>query len=342
MIEGATDGATDRTTGSRIIGTGRAVPPKVLTNEDLSRMVDTSDAWIVERTGIRERHILDPSQAASDLAAEAGRQACRKAGVDPSAVDCIIVGTVTGDCPFPATATFVQKKLGAPAGGCAFDLSAACAGFLYGMSIADAFIRARQFKNVLVVGVEVLSRIIDWTDRSTCVLFGDAAGAVLMTRADGAAAPGRVLSTHLFADGGLTEILWQPVGGSREPATPETLAARRQYVQMNGREVYKHAVRNMAACARTALESNGFGPDDVAWVIAHQANLRILEGVSERVNIPMSRFFTNVDRYGNTSSASVPTALDEAVEQGKLRSGDLLLFAALGGGLAWASAAVRW
>jgi 3-oxoacyl-[acyl-carrier-protein] synthase III len=330
-----------RPTASRIAGTGRAVPPKVLTNEDLSRMVDTSDAWIVERTGIRERHILDPSLAASDLATEAGRQACGKAGVDPAAVDCIIVGTVTGDCPFPATATFVQKKLGAAPGGCAFDLSAACAGFLYGVSIADAFIRAGQFKNVLVVGVEVLSRIIDWTDRSTCVLFGDAAGAVLLTGGD-ERSPGRVLSTHLFAEGSLAEILWQPVGGSREPATPEALAAGRQYVQMNGREVYKHAVRNMATCARTALDANGYAANDVAWVIAHQANLRILEGVSERVGIPMSRFFTNVDRYGNTSSASVPTALDEAVEQGKLRPGDLLLFAALGGGLAWASAAVKW
>ncbi|HEY6476481.1 MAG TPA: beta-ketoacyl-ACP synthase III [Polyangia bacterium] len=328
-------------TASRLVGTGRAVPPKVLTNDDLSRMVDTSDAWIVERTGIRERHILDPSQAASDLATDAGRRACQKAGVDPSAVDCIIVGTVTGDCPFPATATFVQKKLGAASGGCAFDLSAACAGFLYGISIADAFIRVGQFKNVLVIGVEVLSRIIDWTDRSTCVLFGDAAGAVLMTAGDERAG-GRILSTHLFADGNLAEILWQPVGGSREPTTPEALATRRQFVQMNGREVYKHAVRNMAAGARTALEAHGFAPNDVAWVIAHQANLRILEGVSDRVGIPMSRFFTNVDRYGNTSSASVPTALDEAVEQGKLRSGDLVLFAALGGGLAWASAAVRW
>ena len=326
---------------SRIIGTGRAVPPKVLTNDDLSRMVDTSDAWIVERTGIRQRHILDPSQAASDLATQAAREACRKAGVDPSAVDCIIVGTVTGDCPFPATATFVQKKLGAPTGSCAFDLSAACAGFLYGMSIADAFIRVGQFKNVLVIGVEVLSRIVDWTDRSTCVLFGDAAGAVLMTAGDDTSA-GRLLSTHLFADGSQAEILWQPVGGSREPVTPEAVAAKRQFVQMNGREVYKHAVRNMAACARTALEANGYSPDDVAWVIAHQANLRILEGVSDRVGIPMSRFFTNVDRYGNTSSASVPTALDEAIEQGKLKPDDLLLFAALGGGLAWASAAVRW
>ena len=326
---------------SRIVGTGRAVPPKVLTNDDLSRMVDTSDAWIVERTGIRERHILEPSLAASDLATEAGRKACQRAGVDPGIVDCIIIGTVTGDCPFPATATFVQKKLGAAAGGCAFDLSAACAGFLYGVSIADAFIRAGQFKNVLVVGVEVLSRIIDWTDRATCVLFGDAAGAVLMTAGD-ERSPGRILSTHLFAYGSLAEILWQPVGGSREPSTPEALAAKRQFVQMNGREVYKHAVRNMAAGARTALEANGFTPDDVAWVVAHQANLRILEGVSERVGIPMSRFFTNVDRYGNTSSASVPTALDEAIEQGKLKSNDLLLFAALGGGLAWASTAVRW
>jgi 3-oxoacyl-[acyl-carrier-protein] synthase III len=328
-------------TRSRIAGSGRSVPPKVLTNDDLARMVDTSDAWIVERTGIRERHILDPSLAASDLATDAARRACERAGVSPSAVDCIIVGTVTGDCPFPATATFVQKKLGAPAGGCAFDLSAACAGFLYGISIADAFIRAGQFKNVLVIGVEVLSRIVDWTDRSTCVLFGDAAGAVLMTAGDDQS-PGRILSTHLFADGGQAEILWQPVGGSREPVTPEAVAARRQFVQMNGREVYKHAVRNMAAGARTALEANGFKADDVAWVIAHQANLRILEGVSERVGIPMSRFFTNVDRYGNTSSASVPTALDEAIEQGKLKTGDLLLFAALGGGLAWASAAVRW
>jgi 3-oxoacyl-[acyl-carrier-protein] synthase III len=325
---------------SRIVGTGRAVPPKVLTNADLTKMVDTSDSWIVERTGIRERHILDPSLAASDLAVEAGQKACLAAGVPPSNVDCIIVGTVTGDCPFPATATFVQKKLGARPGGCAFDLSAACAGFLYGLSIADSFIRAGQFKNVLVVGVEVLSRIVDWTDRGTCVLFGDGAGAVLMT-----ADPGGVrgmLSTHLYADGALAEVLLMPAGGSREPLTPEGIAAKRNFVRMNGREVYKHAVRNMAASARVALETNGLKPDDVAWVIGHQANLRILEGVSDRVGIPMERFFLNVHRYGNTSSASVPTALDEAIEQNKLHEGDILLFTALGGGLAWASAAVRW
>jgi 3-oxoacyl-[acyl-carrier-protein] synthase-3 len=325
---------------SRIIGTGRGVPPRVLTNADLMKMVDTSDAWIVERTGIRERHILDKSQAASDIATEAARNACAKAGVDPATVDCIIVGTVTGDCPFPSTATFVQKKLGAMAGGCAFDLSAACAGFLYGLSIGDAFVRCGQFKRVLVIGVEVLSRITDWTDRGTCVLFGDGAGAVLLT-ADDRGARG-VLSTHLYADGNLTDILLEPAGGSREPLTAEGIAAKRNVIKMNGREVYKHAVRNMAAASKAALAANGLSADDVTWVVAHQANIRIIEGVSERVGIPMDRFYINVDRFGNTSSASVPTALDEAVELGKIQEGDLLVLSALGGGLAWASAAVRW
>jgi 3-oxoacyl-[acyl-carrier-protein] synthase-3 len=193
---------------------------------------------------------------------------------------------------------------------------------------------------VLVIGVEVLSRIVDWTDRSTCVLFGDGAGAVLLVPDDSGARG--VLSTHLYADGNLAEVLLQPAGGSREPLTPEGLAAKRQYVKMNGREVYKHAVRNMAAASKTALDANGLLPSDVSWVIAHQANIRIIEGVSERVAIPMDRFYINVDRYGNTSSASVPTALDEALEAGKIKDGDLLLFSALGGGLAWASAAVRW
>jgi 3-oxoacyl-[acyl-carrier-protein] synthase-3 len=326
--------------GTRIIGTGRGVPPRVLTNDDLSKMVETSDAWIRERTGIRERHILEPGLAASDLGTEAAREACRKAGVDPSTIDCIIVGTVTGDCPFPSTATFIQKKLGAMSGGCAFDLSAACAGFIYGLSIGDAFIRRGQFKRVLVIGVEILSRIVDWTDRTTCVLFGDGAGAVLLAPEE---RPGKgILSTHLFADGTLTDILHQPVGGSKEPLTADALAAKRQFVKMNGREVYKHAVRNMAGAAKTALDANGLQPSDVSWVVAHQANLRIIEGVSERIAIPLERFFVNIDRYGNTSSASVPTALDEALEQGKVNDGDLLVLAALGGGLAWASAAVRW
>jgi 3-oxoacyl-[acyl-carrier-protein] synthase-3 len=325
---------------SRILGTGRGVPPRVLTNDDLSRMVDTSNQWIVERTGIRQRHILDPALAASDLATEAGRNACQKAGVAPADVDCIIVGTISGDCPFPATATFVQHKLGAAAGGCAFDLSAACAGFLYGLGVADAFIRCGQFRRVLVIGVEVLSRIIDWQDRSTCVLFGDGAGAVLLGPER---EPGRgLLSTHLFADGAYTEVLLQPAGGSREPLTAAGLAEKRNLVKMNGREVYKHAVRNMAQASKVALEHNGLQPDDVTWVVAHQANLRIIEGVAERVAIPLSRFYLNVDRYGNTSSASVPTALDEACELGKIKTGDVVLMTALGGGLAWASAVMRW
>ena len=325
---------------SRILGTGRGVPAKVLTNHDLSRMMDTSDEWIVGRTGIRERHILEPSLAASDLATEAARAACEKAGVPPSEVDCIIVGTVTGDCPFPATATFVQRKLGARPGGCAFDVSAACAGFLYGLALGDNFIRRGQFRRVMVIGVEVLSRIVDWSDRSTCVLFGDGSGAVLLGPEDD---PKRgVLSTHLYADGALTKYLLQPAGGSREPITPEAIAAKRHLVKMNGREVYKHAVRNMTQASKVALEANGLTTADVTWVVAHQANLRIIEGVSARVEIPLERFYLNVERYGNTSSASVPTALDEAVELGKIKRGDLLLMTALGGGLSWASAAVRW
>ncbi|MES1204554.1 MAG: beta-ketoacyl-ACP synthase III [Pseudomonadota bacterium] len=325
---------------SRILGTGRGVPPKVLTNHDLSRTVDTSDEWIVSRTGIRERHILEPGLAASDLATEAGRKACQSAGVSPGEVDCIIVGTVTGDCPFPSTAMFVQKKLGAIAGGCAFDLSAACAGFLYGLALGDNFIRRGQFRRVLVIGVEVLSRIVDWQDRSTCVLFGDGAGAVLLGPESD---PKRgVLSTHLFSDGNYTEALLQHAGGSREPITAEGIAAKRHLVKMNGREVYKHAVRNMAQASKVALDANGMTSDDVSWVLAHQANLRILEGVSERVGISLDRFVLNVERYGNTSSASVPTVLDEAIEMNKLKTGDLLLMTALGGGLAWASALVRW
>ena len=300
---------------SRIVGTGRAVPPRTLTNDDLSKMVDTSDSWIVERTGIRERHILDPSLAASDLAdgGRRRRRAARPASI-PSAVDCIIVGTVTGDCPFPATATFVQKKLGATAGGCAFDLSAACAGFLYGVSIADVVHprRAVQERAGHRRRGAVAHRRLDRPRDLRAVRRRRGRGADDRGRPAGRAASCRRTSSRTAR---CTEILWQPAGGSREPLTPENIAAKRYFVKMNGREVYKHAVRNMAASARAALDANGLKPDDVAWVIGHQANLRILEGVSERVGIPMERFFLNVDRYGNTSSASVPTALDEAIEQ---------------------------
>jgi 3-oxoacyl-[acyl-carrier-protein] synthase-3 len=325
---------------TRIIGTGRGIPERRLTNGDLESMVETSDAWIVERTGIRERRILDRSLATSDLATEAGRNACKAAGISPNEIDCIIVGTVTPDVPFPATATYVQRKLGAQAGGAAFDVSAACAGFLYGLAVADGFISKGMFKRVLVVGVEILSRIIDWTDRNTCVLFGDGAGAVVLAP-DESGAHG-LLSTHLYADGNYTDLLYIPGGGTKEPLNPESLTARQQFVKMNGREVFKHGVRNMAQAARTALDANGLRAADVTWVFAHQANLRIIEGVAERVGIPLDRFFLNIERYGNTSSASLPIALDEAAESGKLKTDDTLLFTALGGGLAWASACVRW
>jgi 3-oxoacyl-[acyl-carrier-protein] synthase-3 len=325
---------------SRIIGTGRGIPPRRMTNADLESMVDTSDAWIVERTGIRERRILDPSLSTSDLATEAARNACQSAGVSPGQIDCIIVGTVTPDVPFPATATYVQRKLGAPAGGAAFDLSAACAGFLYGLAVADSFVHRGTFKRVMVIGVEILSRIIDWSDRNTCVLFGDGAGAVILApESDDSRG---VLSTHLYADGNFAELLYIPGGGAREPLTADGLAARQQYVKMNGREVFKHGVRNMASAARAALDANGLTPGDVSWVFAHQANLRIIEGVAERVGVPLDKFFLNIERYGNTSSASLPIALDEAVETKKLHPGDILLMTALGGGLSWASACVRW
>jgi 3-oxoacyl-[acyl-carrier-protein] synthase III len=328
---------------SRIVGTGRGIPEKVLTNHDIEKLVDTSDAWIVERTGIRERRILDKSLATSDLAAEAGRKACEKAGIDPATLDCIIVGTVTPDVPFPATAVYVQRKLGARPGGAAFDLSAACAGFLYAMSVADGFIARGTFKRILIIGVEVLSRIIDWSDRNTCVLFGDGAGAaVLVADPEGDKRGRGILSTHIFADGSYADILNIPAGGSRLPVSPDLIAEKKHLVKMNGREVYKHAVKNMSAASATALEANGLSPGDVNWVFAHQANIRIIEGVSQRVGIPMDRFFLNIAKYGNTSSASLPIALDEALEQGKIKDGDLLVLAALGGGLAWGSAALRW
>jgi 3-oxoacyl-[acyl-carrier-protein] synthase-3 len=317
------------------------LPEKVLTNADLEKMVDTSDSWIVERTGIRERRILDKSLATSDLATEAGLRACKAAGIDPVTIDCIIVGTVTPDHPFPATAVYVQKKLGAQAGGAAFDLSAACAGFLYAMATADGFIGRGLFKRVLIIGVEVLSRIVDWKDRNTAVLFGDGAGAAVLVPSPEAEGRG-ILSTHLHADGNFADILNIRAGGTRLPLTPERMAAREHLVHMNGREVYRHAVRNMASASAAALAANNLHADQVSTVFAHQANIRIIEGVAARVGIPMDRFFLNISRYGNTSSATLPISLDEALEQGRVKAGDHLLFTALGGGLAWGSAVIRW
>jgi 3-oxoacyl-[acyl-carrier-protein] synthase-3 len=326
---------------TRILGTGKGVPARVMTNADLEKLVDTSDAWITERTGIRERRILEDGRTTSDLAAEAGRQACEAAGIEPKELDCIIVGTVTPDMPMPATAVFVQHKLGARIGA-AFDLSAACAGFIYGLGVGDALVRNGTHKRVLVVGVEVLSRILDWKDRNTCVLFGDAAGAVVIGPAPRGERPSGVLSTHMYADGSTWNLLYLPGGGSALPTSDRSLAENAHVVKMQGRQVFAHAVRNIASACDAALAANNMTAGDVDMVVAHQANLRIIEGVAQRVGLPLDKFFLNIDRYGNTSSASIPVALDEAVRAGAVKPGMTLLLCALGAGFSWGSAVVKW
>jgi 3-oxoacyl-[acyl-carrier-protein] synthase-3 len=273
------------------------------------------------------------------MAVAALKEALAAAELPPSALDMIICGTVTPDRPLPANAAYVQQKIGTGNHCASFDLAAACAGFLYGLSIADSFIRTGKAKTVGVIGVELLSRILNYQDRNTCVLFGDGAGAVVVTADD--SGPG-VRSTHIFTDGTLTELLIIPAGGSLMPTTADTVAERLHYVKMEGREVFKHAVRYLSSAAVAALESTGIGPEDVDKVVAHQANLRILEAVSKRVKIPMDRFVLNIERYGNTSSASIPIALDEAVRDGRIESGDKILMIALGGGISWGSALLEW
>jgi len=326
---------------SRIIGTGTYLPEKVVTNDDMVKIygVETSDAWIRERTGIGARRIAAPNEATSDMATAASRRALKMAGIRPEDLDMIIVGTVTPDMPFPAAAVLVQANLGATHAAC-FDVSAACAGSLYALSIADSFIKSGSAKSVLIIGAELLTRIMDWKDRNTCVLFGDAAGAMVLvpeTRPDRG-----LLSTHLHTDGTQWNILNIPGGGSRKPVSQEVVDKREQFVKMNGREVYKTAVRVLEQCSREALERNGYRPDDVTHVIAHQANLRILDAVLKRLEIPLSKCHLNIEDVGNTSSASVPLTLDQANRKGALKDGDLILMMAIGGGMAWGSALVRW
>lgn len=325
---------------SRISGTGHYVPQKVLSNHDLEKIVETSDEWIRTRTGIRERRIAAEGETTSDMAAAAARRALAAAEIDAKDLDLILIATVTPDMPLPATAMFVQQKIGARSDCPGIDLSAACAGFIYALSIADQYIRTGWARHVLVVGVELLSRVLDWTDRSTCVLFGDGAGAVIVSAArdDGRG----IVSTHLFADGGLAPALCIPAGGSAEPASPDTVAKRRHFVHMAGSEIFKFAVKSLASASVKAVESGGLRADEIDWVVPHQANLRILDAVASRVGIPMERFYLNIERYGNTSSASVPIALDEAVRDGSIKPGQNLVFCALGGGVAWGSALIRW
>ena len=326
---------------SRIVGTGTYLPEKVVTNDDMVKLygIETSDAWIRERTGIGKRRLAAPGEATSDMAAAASRKALEMAGIKPEDLDMIVCGTVTPDMPFPAAAVFVQAKIGATKAAC-FDVSAACAGSLYALAIADSFIKSGGARSVLVIGAELLTRIMDWRDRNTCILFGDAAGAMVLV-AETREGHG-LLSTHLHTDGTQAHILNIPGGGSAKPFSPEVYEKREQYVKMNGREVYKTAVRVLEACSREALDRNGYKPDDVTHVIAHQANLRILEAVLKRLEIPLEKCHLNIEEVGNTSSASVPLTLDQANRQGALKPGDLVLMMAIGGGMAWGSALVKW
>ena len=322
-----------------ILGTGSYLPEKILTNADLTKIVDTSDEWITTRTGIKERHVAAENQTTSDLAVEAARRALDASGLKPADLDLILVATISPDTPTPSTACYVQAKLGAPQSA-AFDLSAACSGFVYGLSVAKAFVESDQAKYVLVVGAEKLTAFVDWSDRATCVLFGDGAGAAVV----GPCLNGRgeILSVHLSADGTQAELLRIPGGGSRCPTSAQSLANKQQYLKMAGKEVYKIAVKVMTDACQNALRRAGITLDQTALLIPHQANLRIIEAVRDRLDLPEEKVFVNIDRVGNTSAASVAIALDEAVRTNRLKPGDPVMLVAFGAGLTLAASVIRW
>ena len=322
-----------------ILGTGAAVPKKVLTNQDLESMVDTSDEWIATRTGIKTRYIAEDGETTSTLATEAARRSLEMAGVKPEEVDMIVVGTTSPDMVMPNTGALVQKNLGA-CNAFAFDVYAACSGFLYALTIADKFIKENPEKKILAIGSELLSSITDWEDRNTCVLFGDAAGAVLVS--GGNDGKRGILSTHLHSDGCLWELLYIPGGGCVYPPSAEMAEKRDYCIRMHGNEVYKHAVRSLTDVAQEALVANQVNPEDVDLFIPHQANIRIMKKVAEKLKILPDRVYINIERYGNTSSASIPVALDEANRSGRLKQGDLLLLDAFGGGFTWGAVLIRW
>jgi 3-oxoacyl-[acyl-carrier-protein] synthase-3 len=321
-----------------IIGTGSYVPEKILTNEDLSRMVDTSDEWITTRTGIKERRIAAKEEHTSDMAAKAALKALEQAKIAPIDVDLILVATATPDMLFPATACFVQKKIGASNAAC-LDISAACAGFLFGIEIAQQFITSHTHDVVLVIGAEKLTSITNWTDRNTCVLFGDGAGAAVLGHRGSTHG---VISTHIGSDGQYTDILFMPGGGSRCPITRENVDMNLATIHMTGKEVYKQAVTAMLSAAQKALQQAGLSIEDIACVIPHQANVRIIEAIADRLGIPLDKFYVNLDRYGNTSAAAVAIALDEANRTGRIKAGDYVLMVVFGGGLTWASTVIEW
>lgn len=326
-----------------IIATGSYMPEKVLTNDELSKIVDTSDEWITTRTGIKERRIAAPDQATSDLASAAARRALEQAGMTAADIDLIIVATVTPDMFFPSTACVVQKKIGASNAVC-FDISAACSGFLYALQVARQFINSGTRNTALVIGAEKLSSLVNWQDRNTCVLFGDGAGAVVLTRCDDESVPhrGRLLGSVMGSDGNLADLLKVPGGGSACPITPENAASRPNTIHMEGRETFKHAVTRMCQAAEKALAESGLTAADITLVIPHQANARIITAIADRLGLGEDKVFMNLQNYGNTSAATIPVALDEANRAGRLKQGDVILLVAFGGGFTWASTVLIW
>lgn len=320
---------------SQVVGCGSYLPARVVTNADLAKTIDTSDEWIEQRTGIRERRVVAEGEYTSDLAVKAADAALRMAGMAASEIDLIVCATSTPDETFPATATRVQERLGMTRGA-AFDVQAVCSGFVYGLAVADNFVRVGQAQTALVIGAETFSRILDWNDRSTCVLFGDGAGAVILrgVESNGGSEDRGILSTHIYSDGRHHDALYVDGG----PSTTGTAG----FLRMEGREVFRHAVVRMAEAIDTALETNGLTPGDIDWLVPHQANLRIIEAMARRLNLPIDRVVVTVDKHANTSAASIPLALCQAVHDDRIHHGDLILMEAMGGGFTWGSALLRW
>jgi len=323
---------------AKIIGTGSYLPEKVMTNEDWEKLVDTSDEWITTRTGIKERHFAAPDEATSDLITKASLEAIKDAGIDKDEIDLIIVGTISGDNAYPSTGNWVQKKLGLktiPS----FDIGAACSGFLYGLILANSFIKSGVAKTILVAGAEIMSRIMNWEDRNTCVLFGDGAGAVIIRASEEEKG---ILSHYWGADGNLGELLYQPAGGSALPASKETVEKKLHTVHMKGNEVFKHAVLRMQESAINAIKLAGLTSDDIDLFIPHQANIRIIEATIRRAKIPMEKTFVNIDKIANISAGTIPIALDHAKKQGRIKEGDNVLLSAFGAGFTWAGLVIRF
>jgi 3-oxoacyl-[acyl-carrier-protein] synthase III len=323
---------------ARIVSTGSAVPGRILHNRDLERLVATSDEWIVGRTGIRERRVVDGGVASSDLGTDAARAALSASGWAPADLDLILVATCTPDMPMPSTACLLQRNLNAPRA-IAFDLAAACSGFLYGLSVADLYVRSGTCRRVLLVGTEVMSSVLDWTDRSTCILFGDGAGAIVLSASD---EPGGALGIEMTTEPRGAYMIWLPAGGAKSPPSVETIARGEHYIRMEGKETYRFATRTLASTALESIRRSGLQASDIDLFIPHQANIRIIEAVAKGLNLPMDKMFVNLDRYGNTSAASVPIALAEAVNEGRLKVGDHVVIVAFGAGFTSGAVTIEW